>query len=671
MTRAISRPPIHNRDHARGGSDAIVDVVYAPVDSTENALDERDSVHSEHPTDGPETAGYVLTADGAGGSSWAPTGAGGVALDYAEGILSRAAHLVAYWRMGAPSGNIPDESGNVLGAVDQVWTSGTVHGTYDVTGALPAPQDDGAFRFNYNQSATFASSDTEGDRFAAVANRWRFLNRAPYSIGLLYYPRSGWSLPANVAQFAGTIDTDGFSSCGYGIGSIWNRQLRVFRQSDTLDTSFVVATNTWHQIHVTYDGTTLSLYLNGALVTSMTSTVNVAVVGSAPVDRFKLGYGNHGGSGAGTTRNRWDYCILDEVAVYDVALTADEIAQDAINALLATPAASVVTSIAKTGSAEITGDVTLSAGSGIGLTETANDIAIANTGLLSIKKTGSAAITGAATLSEGTNVTLTQSGNDIAIAASGGGGAGAASAARVFNSANQSIPHNTTTVLTFDSERYDTDNYHSTSSNTSRLTAPVAGKYDVKVCVSIAANATGIRDVLINKNGTDTVAQVLLPSAGATFQTIIEVACTIDLAAGDYVEAAIYQNSGVALNSLAAAKYAPEFSIELVVSDTTLALNAQTGTTYTLVLADAGKLVTLSNASAITLTVPTNASVAYAIGTSILLAQLGAGQVTVAGAGGVTVSSRGAALKIAGQYGAATLIKIATDTWLLTGDITT
>jgi hypothetical protein len=102
-----------------------------------------------------------------------------------------------------------------------------------------------------------------------------------------------------------------------------------------------------------------------------------------------------------------------------------------------------------------------------------------------------------------------------------------------------------------------------------------------------------------------------------------------------------------------------------------LAVNTQTGTTYTLVLTDAGKVVTLSNASGITLTVPTNASVAYATGTTIALAQLGAGQVTVAGAGGVTVSSRGAALKIAGQYGMATLLKTGTDAWILSGDITT
>jgi hypothetical protein len=56
-------------------------------------------------------------------------------------------------------------------------------------------------------------------------------------------------------------------------------------------------------------------------------------------------------------------------------------------------------------------------------------------------------------------------------------------------------------------------------------------------------------------------------------------------------------------------------------------INAQTGTTYTLVRADAEKLITLSNAAAITLTVPTNSSVAFSLGTVVTLAQLGAGQV--------------------------------------------
>jgi hypothetical protein len=97
-------------------------------------------------------------------------------------------------------------------------------------------------------------------------------------------------------------------------------------------------------------------------------------------------------------------------------------------------------------------------------------------------------------------------------------------------------------------------------------------------------------------------------------------------------------------------------------------INAQTGTTYTTVLADAGKLITLNNASPITLTVPPSASVGYANGTSIDILQTGAGQVTVVGGSGVTVNAS-PSLKLRTQNSAATLIEIATDTWQLVGDL--
>ena len=97
--------------------------------------------------------------------------------------------------------------------------------------------------------------------------------------------------------------------------------------------------------------------------------------------------------------------------------------------------------------------------------------------------------------------------------------------------------------------------------------------------------------------------------------------------------------------------------------------NAQTGTSYTLVLTDAGKLVTLSNAAAITLTIPTEASVAFAVNTRIDIVQIGAGQVTVGGAG-VTIRSVSSRLKLSSQYSGATLWKKATNEWYLIGDIT-
>ena len=100
-----------------------------------------------------------------------------------------------------------------------------------------------------------------------------------------------------------------------------------------------------------------------------------------------------------------------------------------------------------------------------------------------------------------------------------------------------------------------------------------------------------------------------------------------------------------------------------------LTLNAQTGTTYTLVLADAHKLVTQSNASAITTTIPPNTDVAFQIGDQVNLLQLGAGQVTVAPGSGVTIRSEGTKLKLKGQYAVAGVVKTDTDTWVAFGNL--
>jgi hypothetical protein len=98
--------------------------------------------------------------------------------------------------------------------------------------------------------------------------------------------------------------------------------------------------------------------------------------------------------------------------------------------------------------------------------------------------------------------------------------------------------------------------------------------------------------------------------------------------------------------------------------------NLQTGTSYTVVLADAGKVVEMSNASANTLTVPPDASVPYPVGTYFHVRQGGAGQTTIAPGSGVTLSSRGGALKLVGQWSEATLTKRATDQWVVTGEVT-
>jgi len=103
--------------------------------------------------------------------------------------------------------------------------------------------------------------------------------------------------------------------------------------------------------------------------------------------------------------------------------------------------------------------------------------------------------------------------------------------------------------------------------------------------------------------------------------------------------------------------------------DTTLSFNAQTGTTYTLVASDSAKLVTLSNASGITLTVPPSV---FSTGNQIHIQQIGAGQVTLAQGAGVTITSTGAtasAPKLRAQYSAATIICTASNTFTVLGDL--
>jgi hypothetical protein len=101
-----------------------------------------------------------------------------------------------------------------------------------------------------------------------------------------------------------------------------------------------------------------------------------------------------------------------------------------------------------------------------------------------------------------------------------------------------------------------------------------------------------------------------------------------------------------------------------------LALNAQTGTTYTLVAADASyKLVTASNAAAITVTVPPSI---FTAGDVVNLQQIGAGQVTFAQGAGVTITSRGAtatAPKLTAQYSACSIICTASNTFTVIGDL--
>jgi hypothetical protein len=111
---------------------------------------------------------------------------------------------------------------------------------------------------------------------------------------------------------------------------------------------------------------------------------------------------------------------------------------------------------------------------------------------------------------------------------------------------------------------------------------------------------------------------------------------------------------------------------DLTVAQVQVALNnniiTESTTARTLVIGDAFKYIRTTSASATTITVPLNSSVAFAIGTQIDVFQAGAGQVTFAATGGVTINYN-TGLKIGAQYKAATLKKVATDAWDLVGGL--
>ena len=107
----------------------------------------------------------------------------------------------------------------------------------------------------------------------------------------------------------------------------------------------------------------------------------------------------------------------------------------------------------------------------------------------------------------------------------------------------------------------------------------------------------------------------------------------------------------------------------IATSKINLTLNPQTGVTYTLVAADSGKLVTMSNASAITLTIPPSV---FAAGEQINVQSIGAGLTTLAAGSGVTITSTGATSSapiIRANKSAITIICTASNVFTVIGDI--
>ena len=137
-------------------------------------------------------------------------------------------------------------------------------------------------------------------------------------------------------------------------------------------------------------------------------------------------------------------------------------------------------------------------------------------------------------------------------------------ACRVYHNANQSVNDNTATVVAFNSERYDTDNMHSTSSNTSRITINTAGLYLVVFNGRFpAANDYNVAACHLRLNGSTLIAS---NSGGRAVTAVADLALgvttTYKFAATDYVEVLVLQDNtaNAARNLESVGNYSPEFS---------------------------------------------------------------------------------------------------------------
>ena len=231
-------------------------------------------------------------------------------------------------------------------------------------------------------------------------------------------------------------------------------------------------------------------------------------------------------------------------------------------------------------------------------------------------------------------------------------------------------------AIPFGAAQYDTDGFHDTVINPARMTIPLGlgiKKVKVSATVRVSAITAGSDNFLaIRKNGAE--AYLGSPAlhhenSAATSTTVSVSSGAIPVIAGDYFEC--WFSTSDTSTGLEADR--TSFGIEVVEVEGGINIaNVQNeaAATRTLGLADINAHLVFSSASAVTVTIPANAGVAFPIGSTIDLEQMGAGQVAVAAEAGVTINKpAGRTAATASQFAVVRLRKVALNTWTLFGEL--
>ncbi len=395
-------------------------------------------------------------------------------------------------------------------------------------------------------------------------------------------------------------------------------------------------------------------YSHNAVTGDVTSTVDFTAGRAACFDAVRdfLAWGAH--TGISFT---FDEAAQTVTAAVAVTQYTDEMAQDAVSAAL-------------------------TAGSHSGISFTYNDAAnslsaavsqIAFTGLSDVPATYSGQGGKLVTVKhDGTGLAFTSANALVAVAAVPRFMGAQVCLAASLTAQNFSAG----AFIGFGAEAYDTDGFHDLSLNTTRLTVPSGlGIRKVKVAATIRVSSISAGSdnvVSIAKNGSYAWygnPGLTHENSAATTTTISVASGPIAVADGDYFEC-FFQTSDTSVG-LEADRTA--FSIEVVeVEGGVNIANVQNDGTgaRTLGLADINAHLVFSSGSAVTVTVPANASVAFPIGSTVDIEQAGAGQVSLVGEAGVTLNKpAGRTAATASQHAVVRLRKVTPDTWTLFGEL--